>query len=128
MNRLHDIALSMDEAYDAFDVWFIDMTDGFENLMPGSKAMLQAAEMSKERITIQEILSRSDATLATIVSRELCSVLKKKAIGQARAQLKALSENEWLEARRIIRTNLCCKDGQRLQEEPDTLTVSYQSG
>ena len=49
-------------------------------------------------------------------------MLKKKTTGQARTQLKALNENEGLEAWRLIRVNLCRKDGQRLQGEFDTLT------
>ena len=69
------------------------------------------------------ILSRGDSAHVTNVSRELFSVFKKKTTGQARAQLKALSENEGLEAWRLIRTNLCRKDGQRLQNEFDTLTT-----
>ena len=59
------------------------MTDDFEILMPAAKKILQESEKSKERITLQGLLSRSDAAFATTVSRELFSILKKKIIGQA---------------------------------------------
>ena len=42
---------------------------------------------------------------------------------RARNQLKALKENEGLEAWRLIRANLSRKDNQRLQSEFDTLTT-----
>ena len=119
---LNKVALSGEEDYDAFDEWFIDMADDFEILIPGSKKVLQEAERSREKITLEGILSRSDSGIANVISRELFSVLKKKTVGQARAQLKPLSENDGLEAWRLIRANLCRKDGQRLQGEFDTLT------
>ena len=50
-------------------------------------------------------------------------MLKRKTTGQARNQLKALAESQGLEAWRLIRANLCRKDGQRLQGEYDTLTT-----
>ena len=116
-------SLSGEEDYEAFDEWYLDMADDFEILLPGAKALLKDAETNKERITMQGIMARPDSAFATIVSRELFSVLKKKTIGQARAQLKALNENEGLEALRLMRANLCRKDGQRLQCEFDTLTA-----
>ena len=123
---LNKNTLSGEEDYDSFDEWYIDMADDFEILMPGSKQILREAEQSKDRILIDEIMLRGNATLVTTVSRELFSVLKKKTVGQARAQLKALNENEGLEAWRLIRANLCRKDGQRLQGEFDTLTSLQQ--
>ena len=75
---IKQVALSGDEDCDAFDEWFIDMTDEFEILMPGSKAILYAAKESRDRITIQGILARGDAAIAAIDSRELCSALEKK--------------------------------------------------
>ena len=100
---------------------YIDMGDDFEILMPGSKRLLQEAENSRVAISMRHMLDHP--TLIMNVSRELFSVLKKKTVGQARNQLKALSENEGLEAWRLIRANLCRKDGQRLQGEFDVLTA-----
>ena len=120
---LNKVALSGEEDYETFDEWFIDMADDFEILIPGSKVLFREAKQKKEKFDMTSTLSRGDSAHVTNVSRELFSVLKKKTIGQARAQLKALSENEGLEAWRLIRTNLCRKDGQRLQNEFDTLTT-----
>ena len=119
---LNKAALSGEEDYDSCDHWFIDMADDFEILMPGAKRILQESKKSKERITLQGLLTRGDAAFATTISRELFSALKKKTIGQARAQLKPLTDMHGLEAWRFIRANLCRKDGQRLQGEFDTLT------
>ena len=55
---MNKVALSGEEDYDSFDEWFIDMTDDFEILMPGAKKILQDAEKSKERITLQGLLAR----------------------------------------------------------------------
>ena len=120
---LNKTPLSGEEDYDAFDEWYIDMGDDFEILMPGSKRLLQEAENSRVAISMRHMLDHDQPTLLMNVSRELFSVLKKKTVGQARNQLKALSENEGLEAWRLIRANLCRKDGQRLQGEFDVLTA-----
>ena len=99
------------------------MADGFEIQIPGAKPILQEAEKNQQQITMSSMLARSDSAQVTNVSRAFFSVLKKKTAGQARDQLKPLSENEGLEAWRLIRANLCRKDGQRLQSEFDTLTT-----
>ena len=106
-----------------FDEWYADMSDDFELLIPGSKKIMMEAETQSQPITMDGILMHANSSLALTTSRELFSVLKKKTTGQARNQLKALSENEGLEAWRLIRANLCRKDGQRLQGEYDTLTT-----
>lgn len=98
------------------------MMDDFEILIPDSKRIMMEAEQDKSAITMDRLMSHSNPQLATHVSRELYSVLKKKTTGQARSQLKSIGENEGLEAWRLIRANLCRKDGQRLQGEFDTLT------
>ena len=116
-------SLSGEEEYDHFDEWYTDMADDFELLIPGSKKIMLEAEKQNTTITMDGILSHADAATALTTSRELFSVLKKKTTGQARNQLKALNENEGLEAWRLIRANLCRKDGQRLQGEFDTLTT-----
>ena len=105
------------------DEWYMDMGNDFEILMPGAKNLLQQAEVSTKPWRLEDLLARGDSTLATNVSRELYSVLSKNTMGQARNQLKALRESEGLEAWRLIRANPCRKDGQRLQNEYDTLTA-----
>ena len=75
---LNKVALSGEDDSDSFDEWFIDMTDDFEILMPGAKKIITELEKSKQRITLQGLLTRSDAAFATTVSRELLSALKKK--------------------------------------------------
>ena len=119
---LNKVALTGEEDYDAFDEWYSDMMDDFEILIPDSKRIMMEAEQDKSAITMTRLMSHSNPQLATHVSRELYSVLKKKTTGQARSQLKSIGENEGLEAWRLIRANLCRKDGQRLQGEFDTLT------
>ena len=116
-------SLSGEEAYDLFDEWYTDMSDDFELLIPGSKKIMMEAEKHSRPITTDAFLTHANSSLALTTSRELFSVLKKKTTGQARNQLKALSENEGLEAWRLIRADFCRKDGQRLQGEYDTLTT-----
>ena len=119
---LNKTALTGEEGYDSFDEWYSDMLDDFEILMAGSKQIMVEAEKDQSPITMTRLLSHSQPQLATQVSRELFAVLKKKTTGQARSKLKALGENEGLEAWRLIRANLCRKDGQRIQGDFDTLT------
>ena len=104
---LNKTALTGEEDYDSFDEWYSDMLDDFEILMAGSKQIMVEAEKDQSPITMTRLLSHSSPQLATQVSRELYSVLKKKTTGQARSQLKALGENEGLEAWRLIRANRC---------------------
>ena len=111
------------ETHDVFDEWYADMADDFELLMPGSKVIMMAAEKSKEVCTTDWMMKQDNPGLACATSRELYSVLKKKTNLRAKNQVKALGENQGLEAWRLIRTNLSRKDNQRLQNEFDTLTT-----
>ena len=117
------VQLSGTEVYDTFDEWYADMCDDFEIRLSGSKALMREAEAhTGEPLTTEVLLKHNTPSLALNVSKELFAVLKKKTIGQARNQLKALNDNEGLEAWRLIRANVCRKDGQRLQGEYGTLT------
>ena len=119
---LNKASLDGSESHDAFDDWYNDMADDFELLLPGSKALMKLAEKSTEPCTTDWMMRQENAGLACTTSRELFSVLKRKTNLRARNQLKALSENQGLEAWRLIRANLSRKDNQRLQSEFDTLT------
>ena len=119
---INKTSLDGSESHDVFDDWYTDMADDFELLMPGAKAIMKLAERSKEICNTEWMMKQDNAGLTCSISRELYSVLKKKTTLRARNQLKSLSENEGLEAWRLIRLNLSRKDGQRLQSEFDTLT------
>ena len=111
------------ENMEVVDDWYTDMADDFEIVMPGSKIIMQTAEKSDEKCDNTWMMRQNNPSLTCALSRELYSVLKKKTGLKARSQMKTLSENEGLEAWRMIRLNLCRKDGQRLQSEFDTLTT-----
>ena len=111
------------ENMEVIDDWYTDMADDFEIVMPGSKIIMRTAEKSSEKCDNTWMMRQSNPSLTCALSRELYSVLKKKTGLKARNQMKTLSENEGLEAWRMIRLNLCRKDGQRLQSEFDTLTT-----
>lgn len=111
------------ENMEVIDDWYTDMADDFEIVMPGSKIIMQTAEKSDEKCDNTWMMRQNNPSLTCALSRELYSVLKKKTGLKARSQMKTLSENEGLEAWRMIRLNLCRKDGQRLQSEFDTLTT-----
>ena len=109
---LNKTLLSGEEDYDGFDEWYADMADDFEMILPGSEVIMQNAEKRSSPMTINDIMSLNNSALGLTTSRELFQVLKKKTTGQARTHLKALNQNERLEAWRLIRVNLCRKDGQ----------------
>ena len=119
---INKTSLDGSESHDVFDDWYTDMADDFELLMPGAKAIMKLAERSKEICNTEWMMKQDNAGLTCSISRELYSVVKKKTTFRARNQLKSLSQNEGLEAWRLIRLNLSRKDGQRLQSEFDTLT------
>ena len=110
-------ALSGTESFEAIDEWYEDMTTDIEMILPGAKAILQEAEKMKRPIMPSDLLGHDQSALATRVSREMYSVLKKKTTGVARNQIKTLSENDGLEAWRLIRLNLCNKDDQHVEAE-----------
>ena len=115
--------LSGTEEYNTLEEWCTDMADDCKMLMPGSKKMMKKAELKKDVITTQPLMSHSNALLVTSLSREPYSVLKRNTTRQARNQLNAHTENDGLEAWRLIRANLYRKDCQKLQAESDTLTT-----
>ena len=107
--------LDGNETHDVFDEWYVDMADDFDLLMPGSKVIMMAAEKSKEACDYDWMMRHANSGLTCAVSKELYSVLKRNTSLRAKNQVKALGENQGLEAWRLIRTNLSRKDNQRLQ-------------
>ena len=105
------------ESFEAIDEWYEDMATDIEMILPGAKAILQAAEQMKRPIVTQDMIEHKAGALASRVSKEMYSVLKKKTTGIARNQIKTLSETEGLEAWRLIRINLCNKDDQHVEAD-----------
>ena len=79
---------------------------------------MQNAEKSKTAIDDQAMLQHPDTRKLTTLSRELFVISSKKTMpnSKARFELNGLSENQGLEVLRRIRTNLCKREGPRLQD------------
>ena len=105
------------ESFEAIDEWYEDMATDVEMIIPGARAILEQAEKNKTPILPEYLLTHPNSALASRVSREMYSVLKKKTTRTARNQIKTLSENDGLEAWRLIRINLCNKDDQHIEAE-----------
>ena len=119
---IHDLIVNKEsltgtESFEAIDDWYDDMATDIEMIIPGAKAILIEAEKMKRAIVMEDLIKHPSSALASRVSREMFSVLKKKTSGVARSMIKSLSENDGLEAWRLIRLNLCNKDDQHIEAE-----------
>ena len=76
-------------------------------------------------IDTSALLSSPNAASATRLSRELYVIFGKKTVinTKARFELQNLRENQGLEALRLIRMNLCKREGQRSQDEYEVGTT-----
>ena len=83
------------------------------------------AQTSQHVIDSPQLLSHANAALATKISRELYVIFTKKTVvnTKARFEIQNLNENQGLEALRLIRLNLCKREGQRLQDEYEVGTA-----
>ena len=70
------------------------------------------AETTPTVIDQSEMTTYQNSAFVINVSRELYGILKKKTTSHAKGQLKTVSENMELKARRPIMINICRKDGE----------------
>ena len=83
----------------------------------GSSAGASSSEKNKTPILPEYLLTHPNSALASRVSREMYSVLKKKTTGTARNKIKTLSEKDGVETWRLIQINLCNMDDQHIEAE-----------
>ena len=117
--------ISGDEDFTLIDAWIKELEIDLEIIMPGAKQMMVDAQICKTVIDTSALLSSPNAAAATRLSRELYVIFTKKTMinTKARFELQNLTENQGLEALRLIRLNLCKREGQRLQDEYEVGTT-----
>ena len=114
-----------DEEFTVIDSWIKELETDLEIILPGAKAIMVQAQKSQHIIDSPQLLSHANAALATKISRELYVIFTKKTVvnTKARFEIQNLNENQGLEALRLIRLNLCKREGQRLQDEYEVGTA-----
>ena len=117
--------ITSDEGFTVIDSWIKELETDLEIILPGAKAIMVQAQTSQHIIDSQQLLSHANAALATKIIRELYVIFTKKTIvnTKARFEIQNLNENQGLETLRLIRLNLCKREGQRLQDEYEVGTA-----